>query len=145
MLNQPNFYRTSHGPGWALVGDAAYTKDPVRAQGISDAFIDAEGLAAALHDGFSGRREMTAALRDYERARRERTAVPYDLCLRAARFVVPSPACMRRLLSVVEGKPEAIAEMRGMVYGAIHPDVFYTREHLALLLGAETMEEVMPQ
>ena len=34
----PNFFRKPYGPGWALVGDAGYTKDPITAQGISDAF-----------------------------------------------------------------------------------------------------------
>ena len=38
----PNFFRKPYGPGWALVGDAGYTKDPITAQGISDAFRDAE-------------------------------------------------------------------------------------------------------
>ncbi|MCU1350041.1 MAG: oxidoreductase, partial [Acidobacteria bacterium] len=29
----PNFFRKPFGPGWALVGDAGYTKDPITAQG----------------------------------------------------------------------------------------------------------------
>ena len=41
----PNFFRRSAGPGWALVGDAGYHKDPETAQGITDALRDAEGLA----------------------------------------------------------------------------------------------------
>ena len=28
----PNFYRRPHGPGWALVGDAGYHKDPITAR-----------------------------------------------------------------------------------------------------------------
>ena len=44
----PNFFRKPYGPGWALVGDAGYTKDPITAQGISDAFRDAELCAEAL-------------------------------------------------------------------------------------------------
>jgi 2-polyprenyl-6-methoxyphenol hydroxylase-like FAD-dependent oxidoreductase len=43
----PNFYRRPYGPGWALVGDAGYHKDPITAQGITDAFRDAELLATA--------------------------------------------------------------------------------------------------
>jgi flavin-dependent dehydrogenase len=34
----PNFFRKPYGPGWVLVGDAGYHKDPITAQGISDAF-----------------------------------------------------------------------------------------------------------
>ncbi len=44
----PNFVRAAHGPGWALVGDAGYHRDPLPAQGISDAFRDAQALAEAL-------------------------------------------------------------------------------------------------
>ena len=40
----PNFFRKPFGPGWALVGDAGYNKDPITAQGISDAFRDAGAL-----------------------------------------------------------------------------------------------------
>ena len=44
----PDFFRKPYGPGWALVGDAGYNKDPITAQGITDAFLDAE-LCADRH------------------------------------------------------------------------------------------------
>ena len=46
-----NFFRKPYGPGWALVGDAGYNKDPITAQGITDAFRDAELCAVALGSG----------------------------------------------------------------------------------------------
>ncbi len=33
----PGWFRKPYGDGWALVGDAGYNKDPITAQGISDA------------------------------------------------------------------------------------------------------------
>ena len=40
------------GPGWALVGDAGYFKDPITTHGITDALRDAELLSdAVLADG----------------------------------------------------------------------------------------------
>jgi 2-polyprenyl-6-methoxyphenol hydroxylase-like FAD-dependent oxidoreductase len=48
---QVGFFRQSWGPGWALVGDAAYFKDPLTAHGMTDAFIDAELLARAAVEG----------------------------------------------------------------------------------------------
>jgi flavin-dependent dehydrogenase len=42
----PNFFRKPYAPGWALVGDAAYNKDFITAQGIQDAFRDAELCAS---------------------------------------------------------------------------------------------------
>jgi acyl dehydratase len=45
------FFRQSHGPGWALVGDAGYFKDPLTAHGITDALRDAQLLAQAVLRG----------------------------------------------------------------------------------------------
>ncbi|MGE0766468.1 MAG: FAD-dependent monooxygenase [Hyphomicrobiaceae bacterium] len=42
------FLRQPYGPGWALVGDAGYFKDPLTAHGITDAMRDAELLARAV-------------------------------------------------------------------------------------------------
>jgi putative flavoprotein involved in K+ transport len=43
--------RPAWGPGWALVGDAGYFKDPLTAHGITDALRDAELLAGAVLAG----------------------------------------------------------------------------------------------
>jgi flavin-dependent dehydrogenase len=48
---QPGYFRRPFGPGWALVGDAGYFKDPITAHGISDALRDAELLARAVEEG----------------------------------------------------------------------------------------------
>ncbi len=59
----PGFLRRPWGPGWALVGDAGYFKDPITAHGLSDALRDAELLALAVSEGDD------AALDGYELAR----------------------------------------------------------------------------
>ncbi len=46
--------RQAAGPGWALVGDAGYFRDPVTAHGLSDALRDAELLAGAILEGEAG-------------------------------------------------------------------------------------------
>jgi len=46
------YMRKSYGPGWALVGDAGYFKDPISAHGLTDAMRDAELLARAVLDGW---------------------------------------------------------------------------------------------
>ncbi len=48
---QPGFLRRSFGPGFALVGDAGYFKDPITAHGITDALRDAELVACAVLEG----------------------------------------------------------------------------------------------
>lgn len=71
-----SFRRHIHGPGWVLAGDAAFFKEPLLAQGINDAFRDADGIAAALEEGFSGG-DMHAALDRYQERRDERTNTIY--------------------------------------------------------------------
>lgn len=69
---KPGFLRQAVGPGWALVGDAAYFKDPLTAHGITDALRDAELLARsvaaggddALHGYQSTRNELVKGLLD---------------------------------------------------------------------------------
>ena len=59
------FLKRGTGPGWALVGDAGYFKDPLTAHGITDALRDAELLARAIIRG------TTAAFADYETTRHD--------------------------------------------------------------------------
>ena len=50
-MGAAGYVRRASGPGWALVGDAGYYKDPLSAHGITDALRDAELLARAVVDG----------------------------------------------------------------------------------------------
>jgi flavin-dependent dehydrogenase len=45
---EPGYVRRSFGPGWALVGDAGYFKDPITTHGLTDALRDAELLSDAV-------------------------------------------------------------------------------------------------
>ncbi|HEX5769937.1 MAG TPA: NAD(P)/FAD-dependent oxidoreductase [Nocardioidaceae bacterium] len=65
----PGFVRRSWGPGWALVGDAGYFKDPITAHGMTDALRDAELLANAVVEAVSGARPEPQALAAYQRQR----------------------------------------------------------------------------
>ena len=60
----PGFFRRSTGPGWALVGDAGYFKDPITAHGITDALRDAELLARAVAEGSDEALEAYQATRN---------------------------------------------------------------------------------
>jgi flavin-dependent dehydrogenase len=51
FAGRKGFLRQAYGPGWALVGDAGYFKDPLTAHGITDALRDAELLANAASVG----------------------------------------------------------------------------------------------
>jgi flavin-dependent dehydrogenase len=66
----PGFMRRPWGPGWALVGDAGYFKDPISTHGMTDALRDAELLATALLSSLGGDRTEGAAFGQY-RLRRD--------------------------------------------------------------------------
>jgi 2-polyprenyl-6-methoxyphenol hydroxylase-like FAD-dependent oxidoreductase len=61
---QPGFLRRPFGPGFALVGDAAYFKDPITAHGITDALRDAELVADAVGEGSEAAFARCHAMRD---------------------------------------------------------------------------------
>ena len=71
----PGFLRQAYGPGWALVGDAGYFKDPVSAHGITDAFISAELLSDALAAIVTDSGDAGEALGAYQRQRDELAAL----------------------------------------------------------------------
>src|SRR5207248_3196915 len=62
FTGRAGFVRRAWGPGWALVGDAGYWKDPLTAHGLTDALRDAELLARAVVAYESGARSEADAL-----------------------------------------------------------------------------------
>ena len=64
----PGHVRRSFGPGWALVGDAGYFKDPITTHGITDALRDAELLSEAVRTaGVDG--DPGTAMERYQKVR----------------------------------------------------------------------------
>ncbi|MCI0686191.1 MAG: FAD-dependent monooxygenase [Sporichthyaceae bacterium] len=63
------YVRRSWGPGWALVGDAGYFKDPLSAHGLTDALRDAELLAGAIIAVVAGEATEPDALAGYQATR----------------------------------------------------------------------------
>lgn len=83
---QPGWIRASSGPGWALVGDAGYFKDPITAHGITDALRDAELLARAVLDAPRGRHAELFALRQYEHTRNRLSEPLFDITEQIASY-----------------------------------------------------------
>ena len=99
-----NFMRKPFGPGWALVGDAGYTKDFITALGISDAFRDAELCATALDEALSGARPFEAAMADYQSERDRRSLPFYEFTAQLATLEPPPPE-LQRVLAAVAWQP----------------------------------------
>lgn len=62
----PGYVRQSFGPGWALVGDAGYFKDPITTHGLTDALRDSELLSDAVLAGLDAGRSASAMARYQE-------------------------------------------------------------------------------
>jgi 2-polyprenyl-6-methoxyphenol hydroxylase-like FAD-dependent oxidoreductase len=135
----PNYYRQPFGPGWALVGDAAYDKDPITAQGISDAFIDADGLAAALDDSWSGRRPLGDALAAHRTGRDQRTKPMYDFTCQMA-TLEPPPPLMQRLFLALRGNQEATSQFYSAITGSRPLPAFMNPENLDRIMASAELQ-----
>jgi len=130
----PNFFRKPYGPGWALVGDAGYAKDPITAQGISDAFIDAESLSEALDTVLSGARPFEPALTEHH-ARRDRRVKPmYDFTCEMATLAPPPPP-MRRLFAALRDDREATNRFYSAITGSLPLPSFMNPEDIGRIVA----------
>ncbi len=136
-VNLPGFFAQPFGPGWALVGDAGYHKDPLTAQGISDAFRDAEAMAEALDDVFSGRATFDERLGGYQRERDEAAMPMFELTCDFA-TLEPPPPDMAQLLAATAGRQEAMDDFASMFAGTMPVAAFFSPENTArILAGAQ--------
>ncbi len=131
----PNFFRKSSGPGWALVGDAGYHKDPYAAQGIMDAFRDVELLVKAIDTGWSGRRPLEEALADYEQQRNALALPLYEYDTQVASFS-PRPPQMQQLLVALQGNQEQTNRFFGLAEGTTSIPEFFSPENIQRIMAA---------
>jgi len=80
FAGKPGFLRPAAGPGWALVGDAGYFRDPLTAHGITDALRESEFLSRAVLEGGD------AALAAYQASRDERVQGLFEVTDQIASF-----------------------------------------------------------
>jgi 2-polyprenyl-6-methoxyphenol hydroxylase-like FAD-dependent oxidoreductase len=131
----PGYFRKPFGPGWALLGDAGYHKNPITAMGINDAFRDAELLAGALDDFFSGRRSYQTAMSDYQQAR-DREAMPvYEFTDDLAQLQPPPPE-MQQLLGAMRGNQEAMNAFVSVQAATLPAPEFFAPENVGRIVAA---------
>jgi 2-polyprenyl-6-methoxyphenol hydroxylase-like FAD-dependent oxidoreductase len=129
----PNFYRRSFGNGWALVGDAAYHRDPLPGMGIGDAFLGAELLAKAIQAVLGGNSDLETSLASYQSAFRERTTRVFEYTLRAAALKDPTPSIP--LYSKVAQSREETARFMDVLAGTMDFKQFFTPSNISRLLA----------
>ncbi len=131
----PNFFRKPYGPGWALVGDAGYIKDPITAQGISDAFRDAERCVVALDEGLSGARSLDEAMSHYQRDRDARVLPMYEFTCQLAMLESPAPEVLQ-LFRAIHGNQKAMDGFAQMNAGTVSPAEFFSPENVGAIMAA---------
>jgi 2-polyprenyl-6-methoxyphenol hydroxylase-like FAD-dependent oxidoreductase len=131
----PGYFRKPFGPGWALVGDAGYNKDFITAQGIQDAFRDAELCVRALDDTFSGRRPFPEAMADYQAARDEHVLPMYEFTAELASLEPPPPE-VQQILQAAHGNQEAMDGFARVNAGVTSPAEYFSEEHVRRILAA---------
>lgn len=116
----PNFLRTPSGPGWVLVGDASYTRDPITAQGITHAFHSAEWCVDALEGVFTGARSYGDAMQQYRQVRDGAVLPLYELTTQLATLEPPPPE-LRAYLGSIAGNQPAMDAFVGVMAGTLSP------------------------
>jgi 2-polyprenyl-6-methoxyphenol hydroxylase-like FAD-dependent oxidoreductase len=126
----PNFYRRCHGAGWALVGDAAYHRDPLTGMGIGDAFLGAELLAEAADAALDGDAD---ALAGYQSALRERTEAVFDYTLQSA--ALRDPAALSPLYVEISRRPELTQQLMNVLAGSVPFRTLFNARNIARLMA----------
>ena len=133
----PNYFRKPFGPGWALVGDAGYNKDYLTAQGITDAFRDAELLSTALDEFLSGARGFDVALGEYQRTRDKHVLPMYELTGELATLEPPPPE-MQQLFGAMQGNQDAMDGFARVNAGVTSPAEFFSEENVGRIFASAT-------
>lgn len=133
----PNYFRKPYGPGWVLVGDAGYNRDFITAQGISDAFRDAELCTTAIDAALSGARPFDEAMAGYQATRDEQVFPMYEFTAQVASFEPPPPEQIQ-LFGAIAGNQEAMDGFARVNAGVTSPADFFNDENIGRIFAAAT-------
>ena len=139
--DQPNTFRCSHGPGWALAGDAGVVMDSISAQGMTNALRDASYLSAAVIAGLGGSRPLADTLHDHQRRRDRAIRGMYDFTLSLAAFPPTGPA-RRGFLAAVAADQQETGRFLGAFAGIVPPEEYFTLGTLVRILGSRGIRKI---
>jgi 2-polyprenyl-6-methoxyphenol hydroxylase-like FAD-dependent oxidoreductase len=139
--DQPNTFRCSHGPGWALAGDAGVVMDSVSAQGMTNALRDASYLSAAIAEGLGGSQPLAHALRGHQRRRDQAIRGMYDFTVGLAALRPATPG-QRRFLAAVAADQRETNRFLGAFSGIVPPEQYFTVPTVVRVLGARGIRKL---
>ena len=131
----PSWFRKPYGEGWALVGDAGYNKDPITAQGITDAFLDAERCTEAIDQWLGHGGPFTEVMGAWHQERDFKAMPMYEFTAQLATLELPPPE-MQQLLGAVHGDQAAMDGFVSVVSGAVSPAEFFSEDSVSRILAA---------
>ena len=111
----PGYVRRAHGPGWALVGDAGYFKDPITTHGMTDALRDAQLLADAVVATSSGQMLEQVAMASYQAARDHLSHQLFDATEAVAAYDWDTPTIQRLLREVSASMSDELDHLIGQL------------------------------
>ena len=129
------FFRVPAGPGWALVGDAGCHKDPITAQGISNALRDSIFLAEAVDDHLSHKKSWEEAGAEYQRRRDQAEMARYHWTAEMARLDGPPAPETIALFQSLASNPSEVRRFFGLFAGTVAVEAFFSPENMSRILG----------
>jgi flavin-dependent dehydrogenase len=133
----PNYYRRAWGSGWALVGDAAYHRDPITGMGIGDAFLGAELLADAFDSATQSGTALDSALAGYQEDLHRRTRPVFDYTLLSAALDDPAP--LLAFYAAVAKNLPATRQMMNVLAGTTPFREVFNRANIARLTAGASV------
>jgi flavin-dependent dehydrogenase len=121
-----SYFRTSSGPGWALIGDAGHFKDPIIGQGIRDALWAGRTLAEHTASLLENPAELDRAMRIWEDTRDRECLLAYLVAVHESRMVSDSGglrAVAQQLSKADLPLLEAVAARDGTLRRVVTPKV----------------------
>lgn len=137
------FLRKPYGDGWALIGDAAYHKDPIAGIGITDAFRQVDVLVDAIDAGLSGRRSMSLAMASYH-AWRDQTFIPVLEYISRIHTLDEFPPEILAVIRALRHNREQTTRFLGLFGGYTPFNEFFSPQNCAAILAAATDRAAPP-
>ncbi len=134
------FRRQATGKGWALVGDAGVTMDPITAAGISNAFRDADLLSAAIHDGLNSGDGLDDVVERFG-SERDAVSVPLYEFARESAKLEPPPQLIMDLFGAMPGQQDAIDEYFGVFAQTVPVAEFFSEANFTKILSRQSVRE----
>lgn len=137
----PSTCRKPVGPGWALLGDAGITMDPITAAGITNALRDASvmanGMLAGLNDGVP----VETALAEFEDQRNAASMPLYHFSSEMAKLA-PPPQEIIDLFVALHGNQADTDAYFGVFGQTVSVEQFFSPDNVARILAAAEQRAV---